>query len=146
MGQKLITRSRSVCITSIIRLYSLKSFGLTVDPTYDNVATQIWSALEITAAMVCSSIPSIRAGATCLYRRVFGKRKGSCASMSSGTVLRKISVEISEAVDHAPPGNRSVYTGASVTTNIKGGKEPRLQHSYLHDEENVPEITQTRSK
>jgi hypothetical protein len=31
--------NHSVCITGIIRLYTLKNFGLTADPTWDNVPT-----------------------------------------------------------------------------------------------------------
>ena len=61
-----------VCITSIVRLYSLRTFGLTADPTWDNVNTTIWSSLEICTAMVCASLPAMRAA----YSRILRKSRG----------------------------------------------------------------------
>jgi hypothetical protein len=52
----------SVCIASMIRLYTLKYFGLTADPTWDNIPVTLWTTLETTTAVVCTCLPSIRAG------------------------------------------------------------------------------------
>jgi hypothetical protein len=62
----------SVCITSIIRLYTLKSFGLTADPTWDNIPVTLWTTLETTTAVVCTCLPSIRAGLLRVFPTVFG--------------------------------------------------------------------------
>jgi hypothetical protein len=63
----------SVCITSMIRLDSLRTFGLTADPTWDNVPTTFWSTLETTTAIFCACMPAIRAGLFRLFPKVMGK-------------------------------------------------------------------------
>jgi hypothetical protein len=63
---------RSVCITSIVRLDSLRTFGLTADPTWDNIPTTFWSTLETTTAIFCACMPSIRAGLVRLFPKVLG--------------------------------------------------------------------------
>ena len=46
----------------MIRLESLRTFGLTADPTWDNIPTTFWSTLETTAAIFCACMPAVRAG------------------------------------------------------------------------------------
>ncbi|KAJ8111237.1 hypothetical protein OPT61_g6125 [Boeremia exigua] len=48
------------CITTIVRLRSLLTFKISVDPTWDYVPVVIWTELEITAAFACVSLPAIR--------------------------------------------------------------------------------------
>ena len=62
----------SVVITSIVRLDSLRTFGLTADPTWDNIPTTFWSTLETTTAIFCACMPSIRAGLIRLFPRLMG--------------------------------------------------------------------------
>ncbi len=50
----------SGCITTIVRLRSLLTFKISVDPTWDYVPVVIWTELEITAAFACVSLPAIR--------------------------------------------------------------------------------------
>jgi len=70
----------SVCITSMIRLYTLKSFGLTADPTWDNIPVTFWTTLETTTAVVCTCLPSIRAGLLRAFPSVFGTATHSSTS------------------------------------------------------------------
>ena len=56
----------------MIRLESLKSFGLTADPTWDNIPTTFWSTLETSTAIFCSCMPAIRAGILQLFPRILG--------------------------------------------------------------------------
>jgi hypothetical protein len=60
----------SVCITSMIRLESLRTFGLTADPTWDNIPTTFWSTLETCTAIFCSCMPAIRAGIIRFFPRI----------------------------------------------------------------------------
>ncbi|RDW77905.1 hypothetical protein BP5796_05757 [Coleophoma crateriformis] len=48
------------CITSIVRLRFLITFGNSKDPTWDNVTPAIWSLIEINVAMICACLPAIR--------------------------------------------------------------------------------------
>jgi hypothetical protein len=48
------------CIATIIRLRTLLSFHMSLDPTWDYVPVTIWTELELAAGFVCVSMPSIR--------------------------------------------------------------------------------------
>lgn len=77
----------SVCILSIIRLWSLRTFGLTADPTWDNVPTTFWSILETTVAILCACVPAIRAGFAQAFSRAWE------SSVNHSTIFsQKISV------------------------------------------------------
>jgi hypothetical protein len=48
------------CIATFVRLQALLAFKLSLDPTWDFVPVVIWTELELAAAFVCASLPSIR--------------------------------------------------------------------------------------
>ena len=77
--------SRSVCITSIIRLYTIKTFGLTADPTWDNIPITFWTTMETTTALLCSCLPTIRAGLLRLFPQVFGYTTHVSTSTATAT-------------------------------------------------------------
>ncbi|TVY82748.1 Satratoxin biosynthesis SC1 cluster protein [Lachnellula suecica] len=80
-----------VFITGIIRLYTLKNFGLTADPTWNNVPTIFWSTLETTAAVFCACMPSMRAGLVRLFPKVFGSTSIFESSRGSSNWGSKVS-------------------------------------------------------
>lgn len=82
----------SVCILSIIRLYSLQSFGLTADPTWDNVPTTFWSCLETTAAVVCACLPTIRAGFNRLCPKIWESTSRVWSPKPSETMVTSATV------------------------------------------------------
>jgi hypothetical protein len=45
------------CISSMIRLYTIKVFATSEDPFYDGVPINIWSMIEINVAIICASVP-----------------------------------------------------------------------------------------
>ncbi|KAJ5775559.1 uncharacterized protein N7511_000570 [Penicillium nucicola] len=49
-----------VCITSIVRLTSLKKIADSTDPTYDNVAAAAWSAVECNTGIICACLPTLK--------------------------------------------------------------------------------------
>ncbi|KAJ6022078.1 hypothetical protein N7540_007582, partial [Penicillium herquei] len=49
-----------VCITSIIRLVSLKKIADSTDPTYDNVGAASWSAIECNTGIICACLPTLK--------------------------------------------------------------------------------------
>ncbi|CEJ60339.1 hypothetical protein PMG11_08916 [Penicillium brasilianum] len=49
-----------VCITSIIRLVSLKTISDSMDPTYDNVGAASWSAIECNTGIICACLPTLK--------------------------------------------------------------------------------------
>jgi hypothetical protein len=56
----------------MIRLNSLRTFGLTADPTWDNIPATFWSTLETTTAIFCACMPSIRAGLLKFFPKALG--------------------------------------------------------------------------
>jgi hypothetical protein len=56
----------------MIRLESLKTFGLTADPTWDNIPTTFWSTIETSTAIFCCCMPAIRAGVIRFFPRILG--------------------------------------------------------------------------
>ncbi|CAG8895691.1 unnamed protein product [Penicillium egyptiacum] len=49
-----------VCITSIVRLVSLKQIAESSDPTYDNVGAASWSAIECNTGIICACLPTLK--------------------------------------------------------------------------------------
>ncbi|KGO43317.1 hypothetical protein PEX1_088880 [Penicillium expansum] len=49
-----------VCITSIVRLVSLKTISDSTDPTYDNVGAASWSAIECNTGIICACLPTLK--------------------------------------------------------------------------------------
>lgn len=50
----------SGCITTILRLHSLLSFSISIDPTWEYSDVTIWTGAELAAGIICASLPSIR--------------------------------------------------------------------------------------
>ncbi|KAJ5759854.1 hypothetical protein N7520_007010 [Penicillium odoratum] len=49
-----------VCVTSIVRLVSLKKISDSRDPTYDNVGAASWSAVECNTGIICACLPTLK--------------------------------------------------------------------------------------
>ena len=75
----------SACIISIIRLHSLKTFGLTKDPTWDNVFPTVWSSAETCVALVCASLPAIWAALKRLFPTFFHSTNATPIQDSPGS-------------------------------------------------------------
>lgn len=48
------------CIATIMRIPSLSTFKISIDPSWDYVPVTIWTELELAAGFICVSLPSIR--------------------------------------------------------------------------------------
>lgn len=48
------------CIATIMRLPSLSTFKISIDPSWEYVPVTIWTELELAAGFLCVSLPSIR--------------------------------------------------------------------------------------
>ncbi|KAI9147983.1 Satratoxin biosynthesis SC7 cluster protein [Paramyrothecium foliicola] len=48
------------CVTSMVRLKYMVAFANTMDATWDNVDIVIWSIIEVTCAIICGSLPTLR--------------------------------------------------------------------------------------
>lgn len=73
----------------MIRLNSLKTFGLTSDPTWDNVDTTFWSTMETTSAIFCACMPSIRALLMHYFPKMLNSTKNVMTTLVSHSDNRK---------------------------------------------------------
>lgn len=48
------------CVTSMVRLRYMVTFANSMDATWDNVDIVIWSIIEVTCAIICGSLPTLR--------------------------------------------------------------------------------------
>lgn len=68
----------SACIVGIVRLFYSTRTGTTADVTWDNVPSGLLCTVELTAAILCASLPTYRP----LYRKIFRKDLSSSVSAS----------------------------------------------------------------
>lgn len=69
----------------MVRLYTIKTFGITADATWDNIPITFWTTLETTTAMFCTCLPTIRAGLLRLFPQVFGSTIHTSTATNTGT-------------------------------------------------------------
>lgn len=69
----------------MVRLYTIKTFGLTADATWDNIPITFWTTLETTTAMLCTCLPTIRAGLLRLFPQVFATTTHTSTVTTAGT-------------------------------------------------------------
>ncbi|PGH19269.1 hypothetical protein AJ80_04136 [Polytolypa hystricis UAMH7299] len=73
-----------VCITSGLRLQSLRVIGRSQDKTWDNVGAAAWSAVECNVGIICCCLPTLRP----LVARLFPRFLSSSYGYSSNTKRR----------------------------------------------------------
>ena len=78
----MLTPETSVCITSILRLFTIHELGDS-DPTYTNVSSAIWTSVECSMAVICACLPTYKP----LFRCLSGSRKYKRDSITSLTPL-----------------------------------------------------------
>ncbi|KKA20690.1 hypothetical protein T310_5272 [Rasamsonia emersonii CBS 393.64] len=74
---------RGVCITSIIRLVSLKVIADSSDPTYDNVGAATWSSIECNTGIICACLPTLRPLISRILPRFLSSLSGSRSQSKS---------------------------------------------------------------
>ena len=110
-------------------MQSLPGFGYGPDPTFDNIPTLIWSAIETSAAFVCACLPAIRAAGVRLFPKIWTtfantyKRSNNIASVgrsrgneSAGRFRHNEALERSSS----QPDEKTIPSGLALSsaTNI----------------------------
>jgi len=62
----------SVTVVSIVRLQGLVTFANSINPTWDNWSTGVWSTIEINIGIICACMPSLRLLLVRLFPKVLG--------------------------------------------------------------------------
>ncbi|KAK5662876.1 hypothetical protein OQA88_6287 [Cercophora sp. LCS_1] len=66
-----------VLITSCVRLWTIMSFGDSVNPTWDYTNALIWTGLEVAVSIIVTSLPAIRVLLCHCFPGAFGSPRGS---------------------------------------------------------------------
>ncbi|KAH8746684.1 hypothetical protein F5882DRAFT_446278, partial [Hyaloscypha sp. PMI_1271] len=131
------------CITSLVRLKYIISYGTSIDLTYDNVDVIIWSVLEAFTSIICASLMCFRPLLLKLFPTIFQSNKTMTASkqtqqgrqswgqvMSSrlGSKLRSENhgIELS-SLDEEARGGKLKEIRVQTETTIEGSPK-RVQH------------------
>ncbi|KAH8882088.1 putative PTH11-type G-protein coupled receptor protein [Thozetella sp. PMI_491] len=69
-----------VTVVSIVRLRTLVIFSNSLNPTWDNLATALWSSIEIATGVICTCMPSLRL----ILVKVFPMLRGGSTNRSRG--------------------------------------------------------------
>ncbi|KAF6222086.1 hypothetical protein HO133_001172 [Letharia lupina] len=73
----------SVCITSILRMTTLKTGSKAKDQIYGTLNSTIWTTIEANTAIICACLPMLKSPLTALFPRLFPR--GSADDYSNGS-------------------------------------------------------------
>ncbi|KAG4430120.1 hypothetical protein IFR05_014391 [Cadophora sp. M221] len=114
------------CISSIIRLYTIKVFATSDDPFFDGVPINIWSMIEINVAVVCASVPAMKPLFTKAVReRMTSSRSTRTAFNSYGHQMLPLSGDDNKNRSGGYRENKSGYT-AKATSKGMGDSEEHI--------------------
>ncbi|KAH6715779.1 hypothetical protein DL95DRAFT_365984 [Leptodontidium sp. 2 PMI_412] len=114
------------CISSIIRLYTIKVFATSDDPFFDGVPINIWSMIEINVAVVCASVPAMKPLFTKAVReRMTSSRSTRTAFNSYGHQMLPLSGEDNKNRSGGYRENKTGYT-AKATSKGMGDSEEHI--------------------
>ena len=74
----------SVCITSILRMSTLKTGSKATDITYGTLNSTIWTTIEANTAIICACLPMLKAPLAAMFPSLF-PRGSSSPEYSSGS-------------------------------------------------------------
>jgi hypothetical protein len=73
------------CIATLMRLPSLSTFKISIDPCWDYVAVTVWSQIELGTGFVCVCLPSIRILLVKVFPETFKKLVSSITNSGTGS-------------------------------------------------------------
>ena len=73
------------CIATLMRLPSLSTFKISIDPCWDYVAVTVWSQIELGTGFVCVCLPSIRILLVKVFPETFKRLVSSITSSGTGS-------------------------------------------------------------
>lgn len=73
------------CIATLMRLPSLSTFKISIDPCWDYVAVTVWSQIELGTGFVCVCLPSIRILLVKVFPETFKKLVSSFNNSGTGS-------------------------------------------------------------
>lgn len=107
-SQRILTSCCSVCVTSILRLFTIRELGDS-DQTWTNVASAIWTSVECSTAVICGCLPTYKP----LFRGLLGTVRRT--RRDSITSLTPLSVTTTQRLPSTFSMMRK-YSGYSITS------------------------------
>lgn len=105
---------------SIVRLYTIGKFTRSTDPFYDAIPINIWSFVEINAAIICASVPAMKP--------LFTSAKHSIGTHSGNTPRYRThnSIPLSGTEPRPHLGDRREAHGYSIEARGHTGSQERI--------------------
>lgn len=140
--------SLSVCVTSILRMTTLKTGSTDPDTTYGTLNSTIWTAIEANTSIICACLPMLKSPLAALFPGLFPRgssgaynhssgshghsRRQASAAPSSGSSKRKRtrskhmsrSTQLSIALGNMSPDKSSEDGGKEEVLEVHGKKMP----------------------
>lgn len=71
-GDYSILMDDSVCVTSVLRITTLKTSSTTIDQTYGTLVSTTWTTVEANLGIMCACLPTMKAPLARLFPRLLG--------------------------------------------------------------------------
>lgn len=131
------------CLSSIIRLYTVRIYAQSSDPFYDGVPINTWSMIEVNVAIVCASVPAMKPLFTKTIRERMTTRTGWTTNLATGRThlgtqfgrqMIPLSDEMHESQTSIPSPvreNKSGYSARATADGFSGSDEYIVKQSSL---------------
>lgn len=119
------------CITSIVRIRTLKTAASTKDPNWDNVDAATWSFLEVTLAIIAACLPTLRPLFSKLMPRIFGSSYGrSNGPSTSGQYAQSRNFQYLKDVPRTRTEDRPSGSMEDTTALREDVPLPPISHNF----------------
>ena len=116
----------SVCVTSVLRMTTLDTSSKSLDQTWGNLNSTIWTTIEANTGIICACLPMLKTPLAALFPKLFPRGSYREYSEGSGTPhhLQRPSLP-----RHSPASAASAYDGwgrlidkkpSAATTRMSG--------------------------
>ncbi|KAL9134164.1 MAG: hypothetical protein Q9175_004658 [Cornicularia normoerica] len=109
-----------VCITSILRMTTLKTGSKAKDQLYGTVNSTIWTTIEANTAIVCACLPMLKSPLAALFPRLFPRGSVDEYSNTSNAARRR------GAASHDRNSPPTAYNGWGRLENKKQSQRSRM--------------------
>lgn len=80
-----LTSQKSVCITSVLRMTTLKTGSKASDVTFGTLNSTIWTAVEANTAIICACLPMLKSPLAALFPALFPRGSSAARGYESGS-------------------------------------------------------------
>jgi len=121
------------CISSIVRLYTIRVYAQSTDPFYDGAPINMWSLIEVNVAIVCASVPAMKPLFTKgLRERMSKSSKNSPRYGSQGHQMYPLSggSDGHQVPNFRDKANKNTYSARATSKYGMGGSDEQIMMKH----------------